>query len=794
MEKLLVLIPEDAEKNKPTKLLNEKLEKIKSFNAGLQFYFESIPYNNFHDVLKKLFTKQNCFFVLGELNDFGKTLEESGRLGYRRKDKEEATIQNRDGIEIVLDLDDHILPGFDALNPEPAIKDWLREQQIQCDATWQITSGQKLQTEDARIRIYFTASKKHSLAYRKAWSQSLGCDGSVYTCSQPIYIASPLFPPGITDPIAHRYGFITGETRNFVLPPLEKAEIERLSSYSRGVEWDYSDPTLPDDVLSGRVYRRYFMPLAFHYANLLNNDREAIFAIIATKAQQVKSRQFDPDNVYAYIDDALHKIKHEKETDAEKIVNIKDIQQKEEIHAIPTFPDQCLSDWPDPWPMLWENFSRVPRQTEPALLFPTMLAANAFFLRARFVTAYGRRPNMFFLNLTPSTGNKDVNSKNVIRDLDRFFNQKTGNLVSVNLFSNIINTESSITADISFLQSFTEEQELFWVNTEATRIFQQIKHSTMNSNVMALSDKLIEVVDGHEITGKIKAAGKIKTISNPNCQVLFYAQPETIEQYIDESMVDSGLFGRALLSIVPNLDFDVENYELVMDRQDLHLQIDDEFVDFYKSEKFNLEFFRDKQEVLKPSKDQMALINLWARDYIVPKMTVDDVMYKVLSRIGNSAEQLYCIVLGICKIYDQHIGAKIRDSIDIMCLLPVLQYWVDTKIYAIENYISIQGDPIAEAILLFIERCLRGEYKMPRPNDQKCVDVANMVPQAQLMRIIRNNKKLLRTLNIRSDTRNVVVRIEQVINALVRTGVLVQKVISVNSGKNSSKLCIGISK
>ena len=64
-------------------------------------------------------------------------------------------------------------------------------------------------------------------------------------------------------------------------------------------------------------------------------------------------------------------------------------------HAL-EFPEGLMNDWPDPWPLLWDNFKRVPRQLEEALLVPTVLSINAFFLRANFVTLYNRRPNLFF--------------------------------------------------------------------------------------------------------------------------------------------------------------------------------------------------------------------------------------------------------------------------------------------------------------------------------------------------------------------------------------------------------------
>ena len=63
MNELLLLIPEDCEKNKPTKILDANLQKVKSFDAGSLFYFEPLAYENFHDALKLIFSNSNCFLV-----------------------------------------------------------------------------------------------------------------------------------------------------------------------------------------------------------------------------------------------------------------------------------------------------------------------------------------------------------------------------------------------------------------------------------------------------------------------------------------------------------------------------------------------------------------------------------------------------------------------------------------------------------------------------------------------------------------------------------------------------------
>ena len=456
-------------------------------------------------------------------------------------------------------------------------------------------------------------------------------------------------------------------------------------------------------------------------------------------------------------------------------------------HAL-EFPEGLMNDWPDPWPLLWDNFKRVPRQLEEALLVPTVLSINAFFLRANFVTLYNRRPNLFFLNLTPSTGNKDVNSKNVIRDLDLIFKKKGA---KSNIFTGILNTEANITADSTFLQSFNESEELFWINTEATRIFEQIKTSGAVGAVAALSDKLIELVDGHEITGKIKAAGKVKTIQNPNAQVLFYAQPETIERYIDESMVDSGLFGRSLLSIVPELRFDIDAYTMFKEEGGVNAEIDQDFFDFYTGPQFNLSNVNSEKNVLRPSPESLQTLNAWAKEYVAPKMAEDDVLQKVLSRIGNSAEQIYTIILGICQLYDLFRKENARQEIDVNVILPLLEYWVDTKIYAIKHFVNDGLDPLTESILEIIRNAIAGKYKLPRTFDNKCRKKYAMVPRAQIMRILKNNTKLVRQLSSDGDKNKAAIKAGQILKALISTGTLKEVTLKIGP---SSKVCIGILK
>ena len=130
MKKLLVLTPKSE---KPTKTLDSNLEKISSFDAGWLFKFETVNYKSIHPCIKKILALDTCFIVLGELNEYGQQIEANDEYGPRRKKKGTPTIQDRQGTENVLDLDDHVIKGFEASDikkVEGSITRWLRKRKI----------------------------------------------------------------------------------------------------------------------------------------------------------------------------------------------------------------------------------------------------------------------------------------------------------------------------------------------------------------------------------------------------------------------------------------------------------------------------------------------------------------------------------------------------------------------------------------------------------------------------------------------------------------------------------------
>ena len=322
-KKFLTLAPENQEINSPSKVINSD-GSITSFNSGLMFCFCEYEYNDkFHTAIKLVLEDKNSFMILGKLNDFGEAqMEIDKSMVRRKKDKGDGLyctveMENENNI-MVLDLDDHYVEGWNPLDPEITIKEWLKEHKINCDVTWQITSSQKLDTDLMRVRLYFLCDKEYSLEYRKAFatSKEIGADGCVFSSNQPIYTTPPTFENDAEDFIPERHGFLKGERRTFELPEFTPAEIkEKIQGEYSG--YDYTGE-LPAEVLNGSVYRRFFMPYAFSLANkgIAPDD---IALLIQVKTGKTP-REYNDDNVRAYIADACARI--ELEVENRKVENV----------------------------------------------------------------------------------------------------------------------------------------------------------------------------------------------------------------------------------------------------------------------------------------------------------------------------------------------------------------------------------------------------------------------------------------------------------------------------------------
>lgn len=454
--------------------------------------------------------------------------------------------------------------------------------------------------------------------------------------------------------------------------------------------------------------------------------------------------------------------------------NITEADPEPRISNAPVFPGDTVNEWPDPWPLIWENWKRFPLDLNETLLFPTMIAAHAFLLRANYLTEYGRRPNFFFLNLAPSTAGKDINSTDVIADIDDYL-KSVGCLHTP--FTQMRNRGMNITADTSFLESINDN-ELFWIHTEASNIFRQLKNSANNNNVAALSDKMIEVVDGKMISGKMKSGKKIDNVTDPNIQILFYAQPETIEDSIDIAMVDSGLFGRSLISIVPNIELNISKFSLFQRKRKKLPIFDGELRHFY-TKKLNTPQHQEKNRINIPDHEKDEMDKKWSQVKIANLLInhkQDDCITKLLLRMGTSAEQLYTVVCGIAQLWATSKKCKYK-PIAVEKLIPILDYWVDCKMYAIDHIINSSVDPLSDIYVEAIHGMLDNSsfYRKKANKNQREMLQEGYVARSRLKNHLAKSKRLLRMCRKDKSKVDISVRVDYIHASLLKNNIIVVK-------------------
>jgi hypothetical protein len=441
------------------------------------------------------------------------------------------------------------------------------------------------------------------------------------------------------------------------------------------------------------------------------------------------------------------------------------------IFDLPKWPEEVMKSWPEPWPLIWENWKNFSAHVVEPLLLPTILSFHGFYLNGKYVNERGRRPNMYFLNLAESTAFKDTNSKDVLRNIDSVLAEMG---VFNTIFSDLVNVDGNITSDTAFLKLLESKGgSLYWINTEATRVFQMLSNSGNNSSVMALSDKMIEVVDGYSITGKAKANEGVKGVDNPNIQIVFYAQPETIEEYISMEMIDSGFIGRSVITLDDG--FDSKEISIFGRMKKDYCNMDDDLAMFYSQNRINeingkvvctLEdenlqsAIGFEKDVLMPLIKKSDGIDLNANivrsdssdfsDFTDSGGSNDDVssnqnskisaaggtMRKMITRMGNTSEQLYSIVYGVCREWDLFFNKEnVRESIEFDSLIPLLEYWSKVKAYSIEEFIDVESDALAIEIEDVMIRMITGELTYPERYEMKRLE--GKVPKSEILKVIR---------------------------------------------------------
>lgn len=532
-------------------------------------------------------------------------------------------------------------------------------------------------------------------------------------------------------------------------------------------------------IVSSENFHETLRDLALSYANR-NLDREDIADLLRAKMYKVPPDQRDERwenrigdaHLYECVDSALRKVAAEQ---IEKEIETTFLPRVSSTNTIPPFPEHIFEQWPEPWPLIWEVFKNSSYEPVPALLVPTMLSTMSYLMGGKYVNQRGKRPQFMFLNLCESTGAKDTNSRNVIEHLSAKWGQeesgpRASTAISANPFAHMLAFPPNITADVSFVESFDEKGNMFWMNTEATRIYHQIKSSTQNSSVMALADKMIEAVDGKTITGKMKSGKIIGNIVNPNCHIIFYAQPETIEKYIDQSLIDSGLFGRCTVTIVPAKKFDKSTYDRFTPVQVLG-NLPEGF-DKVVTALGNVSINAKNPEMINLDDEQIKVAAEWFRTTeFIDLMAESDDFRKIMDRHAMQVEKLYTLVFGVVKAWHAMMGTECPARVDLGLILPLVEYWLACTTFAMRNLIQSTYDPLADELIEIIKGCIVGDLKLTGKDKAICME-HHAVPVAQITRIMKNRRKVLDKLNL--SVRSVGDHIKSSLAAMENLGIVVK--------------------
>ena len=573
----------------------------------------------------------------------------------------------------------------------------------------------------------------------------------------------------LTDGMYAQYEYYDGSDWETI--HVEESEAEETEGKEKADQKGYTSSLeeLHENIRTGREYHESLRTLSYQYIvdGMSSANTKALLKSIMEGSKDAGTDRWQTryNDIDRMVDGAVSR------NDFDRIGDAPDVR----TGRIPSFPNGVMSTWPEPWPMIYEAYSSVARDPVEELLIPTILSTCAHLLNNKYITMEGKLLNLIFLNLASSGVGKDANTTSILKELSNIF-LRVESSMPIDPFNQFTQFNKSLSSDTAFMQCFNDEGDFFWVNTEATRIFEMMG-TKGNSSVAAISDKLVEVGDGMGISSKKKVSAKDAAPSqpNPNCQVLLCAQPDTISSYLTHNMIDSGLFGRPLVS-VSAAEFDYDEYDMFGRRDVRKLKLSDDFIDLfihlYKIEKRgNGGIF--KQIALGAEGDQTRELNTWMKNKIMPHMKSDPMLMTVLRRMGIPIEQVYTVVLAIINEYEELRGYNKTVRIDIALLIPLFDFWVDCKVYATNHLVKNDADPLAKAIQEVMIECINGTIGMSKTGHVKAIK-ERKIPLARLSNILQCRSTLLKELELSGDRVGLQNRVKQTISALIDLGVIIK--------------------
>ncbi len=620
-----------------------------------------------------------------------------------------------------------------------------------------------------RVFIAATTYNKQSL---KANNKSIlkllaGKDCKIKNVKEMGAWSQPWFVPTRDNPedgLFEHYSFTDGNDWESIHVEENKTEAETQTSESRA-EGGESLDELYENIRSGKEYHESLRTISYQYikdgmsaANCKAILRTMLDGSSDAGSERWKTRYNDIDRL---VDGAVS-----RKDDETKFGEA----PKEYVPSnVPSFPRGVLRTLPEPWPQIYDMYESVAREPIEALLVPTVLSSMAHFLCNKYQTFEEKNLNLMFLNLAPSSSGKDANSTSVLNGLSKKF--RVGAVSDP--FVRFSQYYTTVTSDTSFMEAF-KDNDFFWVDTEVTNFFKMMSNSGGNASVSGVSTKIIEVGNGVGLSAKKKAGkdGNSEGIPNPNCQILFYAQPDTISEYLNMDMIDSGLFGRPIMSIS-----DVERkgrprmFNNSKSRRMTDVKLDEEIMKFciHLGEISKVTNIFIPHTII-PTDSEIDTLEEWYGREMWPLMEADEVMNIILRRIGIPFEQTWSVIIAVIREWELFKYGKVETkSIGCEKLLPLFEFWKDCKIYAVKELVNDNVDPLVEAIIGVCRDIMNKKCQPSKVGHRNAIKESK-IPISYLYEVLKNRSKLLKSIELGHMGLNAKLNIT--IDGMVKTGTL----------------------
>lgn len=498
--------------------------------------------------------------------------------------------------------------------------------------------------------------------------------------------------------VGGNYKYYTLEEVERAFPAVEGAQLEVIKSeYSLN-----NSDELEALIIAGKDRHGGILTYALKHANIGDIGEEECVGRVCWLLDQSPHDDGYQGNLLTYektVQDAYKKVKDNPDIThvAGSIPKVKDLKAQP-----PSFPVDWMRKLPDPWPMYWNTFDDGCIYTVDQFLVNTILAVKTNMLKGRYRSEHNTLTNLCFLGFGETGGFKDVNSTGVIKHMAAQWEDSLHNP-----FSAMVSTTTDFSAKSNMLQHFEHVgYSAVMVDTEANYFLAKMIDDR-NPHSHSMNEVLLKIAEGAALGGIKRSSVNIEGCLEPNIQFLLFSQPDRAKDLLTERNIETGWAPRFIFSLS-----DQTRYTLDLSYTDLagnQTPASSKYTDFINS---NIFAKHPERMTCQSSVDPRNLSALIATDDIIMALSKDNsLVANMLNRTMDHMTQLYAIVLGHMRMWDEYCEHPIRESFDMRLLMPFIEYQIAMKVYLLSEMIETTADPIRETCIEVMVLALNAEKR-----------------------------------------------------------------------------------